>query len=84
MILNPWQLSQCLYVKHNEQRSPGEEKWAGKKKRGSRRKQGMSADEDFAHLDAFVVTTVRFLRVQIYKTDLTETKRERQNVRVTL
>lgn len=34
-------------------------------------------DEDSANLDAFVITIVRFLRVQIYKTDLIETKKRR-------
>ena len=43
----------------------GDEKWAGKKR-----------DEDYAHLDAFVVAIVCFLRVQIHKADLRETKRE--------
>lgn len=44
----------------------------------------MSADEDSAHLDAFVVAIVFFLRVKIYKTDLRETKRETKNIGVTV
>lgn len=42
-----------------------------KKKKGARREQ-MSVEEKSAHLDAFVIrqSTVSFLWVQIYKTDL--------------
>lgn len=61
----------------------GDEKWA-RKKRGSRRMQRMMVDEDSAHLHTFVITIVCFLRVQIYKTDLKETKRKRRKIRVTV
>lgn len=44
-------------------------KEGGKKNEGARREQ-MSVEEKSAHLDAFVITTVSFLWVQIYKTDL--------------
>lgn len=47
MILNPWQLSQCLYVKYNE--LLGDEKWAGKKRgarRRGKRRERMSTNED--------------------------------------
>lgn len=37
--------------------------------RGARREQ-MRVEEKSAHLNAFVITTVSFLWVQIYKTDL--------------
>lgn len=53
------------------------------RRRGERRER-TSVDEDSAHLNASVITTVGFLRVQIYKTDLRETKRERQNIQVTV
>lgn len=75
MILNPWQLSQCLCV-NTMNRVP--RKWEV----GGKDKEWLFS-ADCAHLDAFVITTVCFLRVQIYKTDLRETKRERQNIRVT-
>ena len=72
MTLNPWQLSQWLYVACREQRSCEME--------GLERMQ----DEDSAHLDAFLIAIVRFLRVQTYKTDLRETKREAQHIWVTV
>ena len=37
----------------------------------------MSVDEGSAHLDAFLIVTVGFLRVQIYKTDLRNRDEER-------
>lgn len=59
------------YVKYKDQSSwemkSGKE--GGKKNEGARREQ-MSVEEKSAHLDAFVITTVSFLWVQIYKTDL--------------
>ena len=37
----------------------------------------MCVDEELAHLHVFVITTVRFLRVEIYKTDLREKGKDR-------
>lgn len=58
------------YVKYKDQSSwemkSGKEGGGG---RGARREQ-MRVEEKSAHLDAFVITTVSFLWVQIYKTDL--------------
>lgn len=45
------------------------------------RKGSSCRSVDSAHLDAPVVTTVGFLRVQIYKADLSQMKRERENMR---
>lgn len=51
----------------------------GRKKRGSCREGRLSDERDSAHLDASVVTAVRFLRVKVDKTDLRETKRGTKN-----
>lgn len=71
MILNPWQLSQCMYRMWNT-RTRVPERWKEGKEGGGggARREQMSVEEKSAHLDAFVITTVSFLWVQIYKTDL--------------
>lgn len=69
MILNPWQPSLCLYVKYNKQSS-----W--EMKSGWERNEAHAGGKewewhvDSAHLDDFVIAAVRFLRVQVYETDL--------------
>jgi len=49
-----------------------------KKSRRNERTARASVDEESAHLDTFVITTVCFLRVQIYKTDLRKRERKKK------
>lgn len=40
-------------------------------------REEMSEDEESAHLDGFIITTLCFLRVQADKTDLRKQRQER-------
>lgn len=58
-----------------KQWTPGRWKVGGKEKGSMQEGQEGKNECGCAHLDAFVITTVRFLMVQIYKTDLIDRKR---------
>lgn len=45
--------------------------------------KGLEEGKNHSHLDAFVISIVRFLRVHIYKTDLRGTKGG-QDIKVTV